>query len=148
MIAVEEQSNADSARSCGSGGGGGGSCPPWLDEGLKLRRPRPDQTSAEEEQEVDFLWKQGPSPPPLRGRPSLGLIRTGHVRILSKQLVMLCPDGVKRGVARGEHAGGCEEVRFRWMRRRGMGQGAGVVGMHSRGGVFMAYGLCWGMIVG
>lgn len=114
MIAVEESSNADSARS-GGGGSGSNSCPPWRDEGLKLRRPRADQPNDEEEQgEVDFLWKQGPSPPPLRGRPSLGLIRTGQVRDLSKQLLMLCPDGVKRGVVRGDHhhARGCEyEVR-------------------------------------
>lgn len=110
MIAVEEQSNASSARSGGSGGGG--SCPPWRDEGLKLRGPRHDQNNAEEEQEVDFLWKQGPSPPPLKGRPSLGLIRTGQVRILSKQLVMLCPDGVKRGIARADQARAREEVSF------------------------------------
>ena len=112
MIAVEEQSNAGSARSggSGSGDGGGGSCPPWRDEGLKLRHPRHDQNNAEEEQGVDFLWKQGPSPPPLKGRPSLGLIRTGQVRNMSKQLVMLCPDGVQRGIARADQARAREEV--------------------------------------
>ena len=80
---------------------------------MKLRRPRPDQDDEMEHKDVDFLWKQGPSPPPLKGRPSLGLIRTGQVRIMSKQLAR---------AGRGNHAKTCAEVRFRWMGRRAVGR--------------------------
>eukprot|EP00904_Undaria_pinnatifida_P005418 jgi/Undpi1/2005/HiC_scaffold_12.g05392.m1 len=97
MIAVEEHTSADSTRS----GSGSNSRTPWLEEGgMKLRRPRPDQDDEMEHKDVDFLWKQGPSPPPLKGRPSLGLIRTGQVRIMSKQLAR---------AGRGNHAKTCAE---------------------------------------
>lgn len=57
-----------------------------------------------------FVWKEGPAPPPLPGRPSLGLIPSGQVRILAKQLVIASPS-----VAAGVHAqsGGGGSADFR-----------------------------------
>lgn len=45
-----------------------------------------------DEQDGEFLWKAGPAPCRLKGRPSLNLIRNGQVRIMSKALLMSCPE--------------------------------------------------------
>ncbi|CAM9257925.1 unnamed protein product [Scytosiphon promiscuus] len=57
-------------------------------------RGRSDQAEMDDvdEQDGEFLWKAGPAPCRLKGRPSLNLIRNGQVRIMSKALLMSCPE--------------------------------------------------------
>lgn len=62
-------------------------------------RSRKERQSEKRKKKSDFLWKQGPTPPPLPSRPSIGLIQHGQVRIMSKAL-MSCPEG-----ADGEEGG-------------------------------------------
>lgn len=84
---------------------------PWSKVALS---PKTRQLIDLDEDEADFIWKEGPAPPPLKGRPSLGLIRNGQVRTMSKQLLMCCPEG--RDEQDNDLAGGhisasmCDEV--------------------------------------
>lgn len=80
--------------------------PPTWAAARQARTPRTPTDNSEEGGE--FLWKAGPSPCRLRGRPSLGLIRNGQVRIMTKALLMSCDE-----VAAGEsdRIRSCDEVR-------------------------------------
>lgn len=74
-----------------------------------------------DQEESECLWKEAPAPPPLRGRPSLGLIPNGKVRTLSKKLLMSCPDeGNEEGVLTHDYekSKNSNEVRLRQRVRR------------------------------
>lgn len=73
-------------------------------------RPSPAHMDSADEQGEDFVWKAGPAPCRLQGRPSLGLIRNGQVRIMTKALLLSCPEGGDEEA--GESAKNCEEVRY------------------------------------
>lgn len=60
----------------------------------QLKKKSSKKKKRKEKSKKEFPWKEGPSPPPLPSRPSLGLIRQGQVRIMSKALLMSCPEGV------------------------------------------------------
>ncbi|CAM9876641.1 unnamed protein product [Ectocarpus sp. 12 AP-2014] len=76
--------------------------PPWSTGG-RTRSPPPRAGDSDEQEE--FTWKAGPSPCRLKGRPSLGLIRNGQVRIMSKALLMSCPEGGRE--TNTNHEGNC-----------------------------------------
>ncbi|CAB1112943.1 unnamed protein product [Ectocarpus sp. CCAP 1310/34] len=77
--------------------------PPWSTGG-RTRSPPPRAGDSDEQEE--FTWKAGPSPCRLKGRPSLGLIRNGQVRIMSKALLMSCPEGRREGGGTPTHLAG------------------------------------------
>lgn len=72
-------------------------------------RPSPTRMDGADEQGGEFVWKAGPSPCRLHGRPSLGLIRNGQVRIMTKALLLSYPEGGDEEA--GASARSCEEVR-------------------------------------
>lgn len=73
-------------------------------------RPSPTRVHGADEQSDEFVWKAGPAPCRLQGRPSLGLIRNGQVRIMTKALLLSCPEGGDDEAA-VESAKNCEQVR-------------------------------------
>eukprot|EP00752_Nemacystus_decipiens_P012877 g11399.t1 len=68
----------------------------------------PIRKDSTDEQGDEFVWKAGPAPCRLQGRPSLGLIRNGQVRIMTKALLLSCPEGGDEEA--GEICVNCEEV--------------------------------------
>ncbi|CAM9366826.1 unnamed protein product, partial [Hapterophycus canaliculatus] len=70
----------------------------WNDDTSRVsrladKRGSPQRALMDDSDDQDeFLWKAGPAPCRLKGRPSLNLIRNGQVRIMSKALLMSCPE--------------------------------------------------------
>lgn len=85
--------------------------PPPAPSAEERTRPSPSRmdTDSADEQGDEFVWKAGPAPCRLQGRPSLGLIRNGQVRIMTKALLLSCPEG--GGEEARESAKNSEEVR-------------------------------------
>eukprot|EP00903_Cladosiphon_okamuranus_P017634 g16243.t1 len=78
---------------------------PSGEEGARLS---PAYVNSTDEQSDEFVWKAGPAPCRLQGRPSLGLIRNGQVRIMTKALLLSCPEGGDEEA--GESTRNCEEA--------------------------------------
>ncbi len=104
------------------------SSPPLSADGGTHRSPVRTEDSGE--QDGEFVWKAGPAPCRLQGRPSLGLIRHGQVRIMTKALLS-CPEAGDEET--GESGRSRDEVRV--APSAGFGNSGSLTTLGKRGGI-------------